>query len=234
MVVLGHNQQATEEGYVTLYVTSNPFLFNHIHWNQLHTGESCVTYHTIPNPFLLYLTHQIQLHILVPLSIQHKSSVFSSHVVSSWHFISHFPHHEAFSARSINFCYIHISLFTLIHKSASHSFCLQLNDPEPWSRLMFICLFVCLFVCLIGWCNTKKPLKIISPTNKMKLSFRPWFCTVRLYWTWDNLGLWDEFLYESCPKCRFNHSTCWPAVQCTTIMLRLPLYTLIRYRWWHF
>ena len=41
---------------------------------------------------------------------------------------------------------------------------------------------------------------------------RPRFCTVRLYWSGDNLGC-DEYWYESCPACRGNHSTCWPAVR---------------------
>ena len=28
--------------------------------------------------------------------------------------------------------------------------------------------------------------------------------------------------YESCPRCRINHSTCWSAVQRTTTVLRTP------------
>ena len=32
--------------------------------------------------------------------------------------------------------------------------------------------------------------------------FRPRFCTVRLYWTGDNLGWWDEFYDESYPWCK--------------------------------
>ena len=37
----------------------------------------------------------------------------------------------------------------------------------------------------------------------------------------DNLGR-DQFWSESCPRCRVNPSTCWPAVQCITTVLRLP------------
>ena len=55
--------------------------------------------------------------------------------------------------------------------------------------------------------------------------FRPWFCTVRLYWARDNLGEWDEFCYESCPCYRIHCSTCWPAVQCATTLPQTPLNT---------
>ena len=34
--------------------------------------------------------------------------------------------------------------------------------------------------------------------------------TLRLQWTADNMGKLVEFWYESCPRCRFDHSTCWP------------------------
>ena len=53
--------------------------------------------------------------------------------------------------------------------------------------------------------------------------FRPWFCTVRLYWVQYNLGKWDEFYYESCPWHRITHSTCWPAVQHTITDYGCPL-----------
>ena len=33
-----------------------------------------------------------------------------------------------------------------------------------------------------------------------------------------------QFLYEPCPSCRINQSACWPAVQCATIVLRLPIF----------
>ena len=51
----------------------------------------------------------------------------------------------------------------------------------------------------------------------------PHFCMVRVYWAGDNLGKWDEFWYETCPRCMINHSTCWSAVQWTTTVPRLPL-----------
>ena len=53
--------------------------------------------------------------------------------------------------------------------------------------------------------------------------FRPRFCTVRFYKAGDNLGYWDEFWCESCPRCRIDYSTFWSAVQHATIVLRLPL-----------
>ena len=51
--------------------------------------------------------------------------------------------------------------------------------------------------------------------------FKPRCCTVRLYWAKDNLGYRDEFWYESCPRFRMDHLTCWPAVQRTTSVPRL-------------
>ena len=36
---------------------------------------------------------------------------------------------------------------------------------------------------------------------------------VRLNRAGDNIGWWDEFRYESCPWCRMDRSTCWPAVR---------------------
>ena len=55
----------------------------------------------------------------------------------------------------------------------------------------------------------------MPPYKKLKSEwcFRLQYCTVRLYWAGDNLGYWDEFWYESCPRCRIDHLTCWPAVQ---------------------
>ena len=50
----------------------------------------------------------------------------------------------------------------------------------------------------------------------VKWCFRPRFCTVRLYWAWDNLGYWNLICYESCPWCRIDRSTCWSAVQHAT------------------
>ena len=50
--------------------------------------------------------------------------------------------------------------------------------------------------------------------------FRPRFCIVRLYSAWENLGVWVEFCYESCPWCRIDRSTCWPAVRCTSTVPR--------------
>ena len=44
---------------------------------------------------------------------------------------------------------------------------------------------------------------------------------------WGQPELIRWYLNESCPRCRFDPSTCWPAVQCATTVLRLPLYVLI-------
>ena len=33
---------------------------------------------------------------------------------------------------------------------------------------------------------------------------------------------WDEFWHESCPWCRIDRSTCWPAVQRATTVPRMP------------
>ena len=46
-----------------------------------------------------------------------------------------------------------------------------------------------------------------SMKKSITVRFRPQCCTVWLY------RAWDEFWYESCPLCRIDHSTCWPAVQ---------------------
>ena len=45
-----------------------------------------------------------------------------------------------------------------------------------------------------------------------------------IYWAEENLGEWDECCYETCPWCRIDHSTCWPAVHHATTELRMPLY----------
>ena len=42
---------------------------------------------------------------------------------------------------------------------------------------------------------------------------------LRLYWAGDNLGLWDECCYESCPCGRIDRSTYWPGVQRATTEL---------------
>ena len=54
------------------------------------------------------------------------------------------------------------------------------------------------------------------------MSHQPIFCTVRLYWAWDNFGFKMIFLYESCPRCRIDHSSCWSAVQYVKIVPWLP------------
>ena len=55
--------------------------------------------------------------------------------------------------------------------------------------------------------------------------FRPRFCTVRLYWTGDDPGEWDEFCYEACHWRKIDRSTCWPGVQRATTVPRMsPLY----------
>ena len=52
---------------------------------------------------------------------------------------------------------------------------------------------------------------------------RPQFCTIRLHQARNNLGWWDEFWYEWCPRCSINHSTRWAAVQHASTVLQLPL-----------
>ena len=49
--------------------------------------------------------------------------------------------------------------------------------------------------------------------NKMIGVFRPWLCTVKLYWAGDNLG---ECCYEFCTWHRIDRLTCWPVVQLAT------------------
>ena len=62
--------------------------------------------------------------------------------------------------------------------------------------------------------------------NRMneRIEFWPRFCTVRLHWSWANLGyfyeLWYEFWYVYVQD---DCSTCWPAVHCTIIVLGLSL-----------
>ena len=52
---------------------------------------------------------------------------------------------------------------------------------------------------------------------------------LRLYWAGDNLGAWNEFCYESCPWCRFDHSTCWLVVQrATTVPWMPPLSCIVK------
>ena len=77
-------------------------------------------------------------------------------------------------------------------------------------------LFVCCWYCT-------------HDQRKMKLMafFRLQFCTLRLQWAGDNMGKWDESLYESCTCCRIDHSTNWPAVQHSTTMLRKPRLHLV-------
>ena len=60
--------------------------------------------------------------------------------------------------------------------------------------------------------------------------FSPQFCTVKLYWAGDNLGKWDEFCDESCLWCRNDRSTCWPAVQHATTVLRTPPTKYMKYK----
>ena len=56
----------------------------------------------------------------------------------------------------------------------------------------------------------------------MEWCFYPQFCAG------DNLGEWDEFWYETCPRCRIVRSTCSPAVQCaSTVKLLPPPHTLL-------
>ena len=38
--------------------------------------------------------------------------------------------------------------------------------------------------------------------------FSPQFCTVMPHWVRDNLGRWDEFWNESCPRCRIDPNMC--------------------------
>ena len=45
---------------------------------------------------------------------------------------------------------------------------------------------------------------------------------LRPYWAEDNLGEWDEFYYESCPRRRIDSSTCWPAVHRATTVPWMP------------
>ena len=51
--------------------------------------------------------------------------------------------------------------------------------------------------------------------------FRPRFCIIRLYWT-GNTWLMRWICYKSCSCCRSVSSTCWPAVQRATTLLRKP------------
>ena len=51
--------------------------------------------------------------------------------------------------------------------------------------------------------------------------FRPWYCSVRLCWTRDNLGKWDESWYETCHRFRVHRSTTWSVAQHVTIVPRL-------------
>ena len=44
---------------------------------------------------------------------------------------------------------------------------------------------------------------------------------VELYWAGDNLSEWDVFCYESCPWCRIDRVTCWPAFQIATTVPRM-------------
>ena len=53
---------------------------------------------------------------------------------------------------------------------------------------------------------------------------------LRLYLTGDNLGECDEFCNESCPWCRIDRSTCWPAVQRATMPRIPPADILKRFR----
>ena len=84
----------------------------------------------------------------------------------------------------------------------------------------------------VGICSHLRPYRkyiTIVPTVQFHLSrqemkwnewcFRPRFCTVRIYWAGD-VGEWD-IIYESCPWRRIDRSTCRPAVQRATIVLRM-------------
>ena len=73
----------------------------------------------------------------------------------------------------------------------------------------------------IGWCAYFDD-SSVSRWKKSDWCLRPWFCTVRLYWAWDNLGEWDEFCYESYLWYRIDYSTFWPVVQRTTTVPRMP------------
>ena len=57
---------------------------------------------------------------------------------------------------------------------------------------------------------------------------RPRLCTVRPHWTGDNLGIRDEFRYESCPWRTIDCMTYWPAVQRATTVSRMPPISLNR------
>ena len=96
----------------------------------------------------------------------------------------------------------------------------SVGDQEMNQRRMVV--EVCL-LCPVCWSDemTSGWRKVSSWMNKKwnEWCFRPWFCTVRLR---DNLGEWDEFCYESCLWCRIDRSTCWPVVQCATIVPWMP------------
>ena len=64
--------------------------------------------------------------------------------------------------------------------------------------------------------------------------FRPWFCTLQLYWARDNLGKWDECCYGSCPWCRIDCSTRWPVVQSITTVPRMPPGIYYKYKGWRY
>ena len=80
--------------------------------------------------------------------------------------------------------------------------------------------YPCTIFCIIFSCS----LEWYTPNlqNENDWCFRPQLCTVRLNCTGDNLGEWDEFCYKTCPRCRINRSTCWPAVRHITIELQIP------------
>ena len=61
------------------------------------------------------------------------------------------------------------------------------------------------------------------------LCLRPRFSTVKRNQDGYNLGLWDEFGYQTLPKCRIDISTCWPAVQHASTVLRLPIAAFHKY-----
>ena len=61
--------------------------------------------------------------------------------------------------------------------------------------------------------------------------FRSRLYTVRIIWAVDHLGKWDEFWYESCPRCRRYCLACWSAVQFATTVPRLPSVVLWCIAW---
>ena len=62
---------------------------------------------------------------------------------------------------------------------------------------------------------TDETTQSLMPTRRKwnETCFRPRFCIVRLYWTGDNLGSWDEFFHASYPLCKIIAQPVGLAVQ---------------------